>query len=93
MSADLIPPPSCTGTSTDDAISDAMPRFTGSPRPGPVQIGDVESSRPLLDPPRRYGDRVVAEDRLAGVIALIQANALTPSDVYRGYDFHDVTRF
>ena len=56
---------------------------------GAVQVDDVESGRAGLDPAGGDLGGGVRVHGLAGVVALVEADASAAAQVYRGDDFHD----
>jgi hypothetical protein len=56
--------------------------------PRTVEVNDVDPRRAERCPADGHFDRVVAEDGLTLVVALLEADALAASNVDRRYHFH-----
>ena len=85
-----MPPPSSQGTPDrldDGADAGEIRRLALA---GAVQIDQVQMFGPQGDPMPGHGGRVVAEDRLLLVVALLEADALPAAQVNCRPDFHPI---
>ncbi len=55
---------------------------------GAVEIDEVEATGPPIGPALRHGDSILAKNRLAIIVALLEAYAFTPTQVDCRPDFH-----
>ena len=63
-------------------------RFAAVPCFCSVQVDQVQPLGSRLNPASRHGGRIVAEDRFAVVVALLESDAFTVAKVYCGPDLH-----
>ena len=91
MSSSLrMPPPSSHGTPVAWTIAATSERLDRPAFAGPVEIDQVETFRPQIDPMPGHGGRIFGEDGFLLVIALPKADAFPPSQVDRRPDFHAI---
>ena len=92
MSASVrSPPPTWHGTSTASTIRRMTSPLTGLPALAPSRSTRWRARAPSDTQRRAMADRVVAEDGLLGVIALLEPDALAAAQVDRRQDQHGVS--
>ena len=56
--------------------------------PGAIEIDEVQMAGPPIGPLLRHGDSILAENRFAIIVALLEAYAFAPTQVDCRPDFH-----